>query len=51
MINLIVGYLKTPQLLLSTFTTINKKVPLKYMKYLSGSISLKRGYGLNRTLI
>ena len=45
MINLIVRHPKTSQLLLSTFTTINKKVPLKYIEYLSGSISLKRGYG------
>ena len=45
MIDLIVWHLKASQLLLSTLTTVNKKVPLKYIEYLSGSISLKRGYG------
>lgn len=45
MIDLIVWHFKASQLLLSTLATVNKKVPLKYIEYLSGSISLKRGYG------
>ena len=45
MIDLIVWHFKASQLLLSTLATVNKKVPLKYIEYLSGSISLKRGDG------
>ena len=45
MINLIVRHPETSQLLLCTLAAVNKKVPLKYIEYLSGSISLKRGDG------
>ena len=45
MIDLVIRHLETPQLLLGSLPAVNKKVPLKYIEYLSGSISLKRGYG------
>jgi len=33
------------QLMLRTLTTVYKKVPLKYIQYLSGAISMFKGYG------
>ncbi len=40
MINPIIRNPETTQLMLRSFSTIYKKVPLKYMEYLSGRVSL-----------
>lgn len=45
MIDLIIRHMKTPQLMLSRFSAINKKMPLKYIEYLSGRISVCSGNG------
>ena len=39
-IDLIIRYMKTPELMLGSFGTIDKKIPPKYMKYLSGRVSI-----------
>ena len=39
-IDLIIRHMNTPELMLVSFGSIYKKIPPKYMKYLSGRVSM-----------